>query len=464
MTRILLSLLGILSVVLLPVASYGGLVAYYDFEGDVLDNSTEGNNGAINGDPDYQTETPTPLSSSTNSLYFDGTDDRVEVLHDASLGFTGGKVTVSMWMKSNGGANYARAISKISTAGFEVQRKNNLTPGQIRVDTSAGTNQIPGGDQANLWDGTWHHLVFTLHKGTVNVWRDGTQVTTNASYNHGTGFSNTASLFVGGTSGSNVFTGHLDDVAVWDEALQQSHVTHLYNGGSPLTAIDPLTLVEDDFNDNRLDTDKWSTVIGTGSSMGSPTVTERNQRLEMEERGYLVTKNQYDPAALGGLHIEGVWGFTGRDDDMMQILTRSDAVPAGNYGETQNGVEFYAFQGNATIRSKGGVSVTNVVSQEGSSFSTAAGTVFDFVITDDGTNLTLSMQEQSDSDNWATVTAESTSDMTTDFIVFHNREAAGRMSYLGEVRISVIPEPSTLALTVLGLVTLARRRRHRRAS
>jgi len=32
MTRILLSLLGILSVVLLPVASYGGLVAYYDFE------------------------------------------------------------------------------------------------------------------------------------------------------------------------------------------------------------------------------------------------------------------------------------------------------------------------------------------------------------------------------------------------------------------------------------------------
>lgn len=221
-------------------------------------------------------------------------------------------------------------------------------------------------------------------------------------------------------------------------------------------------LVQDDFNDDSLDTSKWSVVIGTGSSMGSPTVTEQNQRLEMGERGYLVTQNQYDPASTLGLRIEGVWGFSATSDDMLQILTRSDATPSGQYGETSNGVEFFAYQNDAQIRNRGSASVTGGTDLEGSAFSTAAGTIFDFVITDDGTNLTFSMQEQTNADNWATLTATSTSDMPIDYVVFHNREGGSRMSFLDEVTISEIPEPSSslllAALGVLGWISGRRRR------
>jgi len=70
-----------------------GLVAYYPFNGDVLDHSGNGNNGRS-----YGTLTPTTdhKGNSMAAYYFNGTDSYVEVPDAPSLNPTS-QLTVSAW-------------------------------------------------------------------------------------------------------------------------------------------------------------------------------------------------------------------------------------------------------------------------------------------------------------------------------------------------------------------------------
>ena len=202
-----------------------------------------------------------------------------------------------------------------------------------------------------------------------------------------------------------------------------------------LTAVaqaSPLILLEDDFNDNVIDTSKWDVVL-SGIPQNPKSVTETGGRMRLQGRGHLNTVQQFDPVdpAVGGLRITGTWEFG--SDDFLQILTRSDGTPAGGYGETANGIEMFAFTGNnqVSIRGRGGASVTGgggVNLPNG----IPNGGVFDFEFTDDGTNLSATLTQVGNPTNTATVTASSTSVMGTNLGVFHNRES-GRVSYLDDV-------------------------------
>jgi len=199
-------------------------------------------------------------------------------------------------------------------------------------------------------------------------------------------------------------------------------------------------LLQDDFNDNSLDTTKWW-VNTSGFKKGPTSAKEQNQRMELQGRAHLNTIQQFDPATYpGGIQITGRWQFAD-DDDMLQILTRSDGQPTGPYGETANGVEFFLFQQNPasfTIRARGGVSVSSLVKHH-NTLQVSPNDTFSFTIFDDGTNLSFVLSEVGDPTSWAYATAQSTSDMPTDYIVFHNRES-GRRSNLDDV---VIESPAT---------------------
>lgn len=151
-------------------------------------------------------------------------------------------------------------------------------------------------------------------------------------------------------------------------------------------------LLQDNFNDNSLDAAKWWVNLA-GIPQNPKSATEQNQRMELEGRAHLVTVQEFDPATYpGGIEISGTWQFAD-DDDMFQVLTRSDGQPSGSYGETQTGVEFYLQQwstGSFTIRSRGGVSVTNLV-EHFNSLHVSPNDTFSFTIFDDGTNLSFSL-------------------------------------------------------------------------
>ena len=106
--------------------------------------------------------------------------------------------------------------------------------------------------------------------------------------------------------------------------------------------------------------------------------------MELQGRAHLNTVQQFDPndAAVGGLTIRGQWEFVS-GDDFMQILTRTDGTPAGGFGETANGVEFFVNiiggSDSAEIRGRGGAAVVDT-GPLGFPNGLGAGDILDFLI------------------------------------------------------------------------------------
>jgi len=217
------------------------LVSYYSFDTqNAADSSGSGNNGTLVGGATFSaTEKPAALTGSTHSLALDGTDGRVNVPHSSSLSFSGGVVTVSMWLRSSAGdtGEYLRVISKSNGPGFELQRAVATNNASLRIDTPVTDGNNQQKSLGGIWNGGWHHVVFTLNNGASSIWVDGVKST---STYLGTNISNTSALVIGDTDEENPreFGGWLDDVAIWDHAISDADVAGLYAGTlSPLGVI-----------------------------------------------------------------------------------------------------------------------------------------------------------------------------------------------------------------------------------
>ncbi|HBE95937.1 MAG TPA: hypothetical protein DDW68_02045, partial [Verrucomicrobiales bacterium] len=198
--------------------------------------------------------------------------------------------------------------------------------------------------------------------------------------------------------------------------------------------------IVDDFESGSLNEVVWLSNLGIPT--GGAAVVQELGHVRITGRGHLYTRDQYDPETLGGLYIKGQWTFTG-GDDFLQILTRTDAVPAGQYGETQNGIEFNASQTNGgfDIRVRGS-QFTLSGNQKSGAIDFKAGTTYEFVITDDGADaLVFCIWEQGNRANAAGVSDSIVSSSATyNHIAFHNREGGGRSSNLEGVEIDVLTD------------------------
>lgn len=200
------------------------------------------------------------------------------------------------------------------------------------------------------------------------------------------------------------------------------------NSGGYVVTVNPgsndcRVLLQDDFNDNALDATKWTT--DTNIPRGPASVTERSQRLELVNRGHLISHDQFDPAAVGPLHITGRWTFLDAswpDHDMLQILTRSDGIPGPSFSETNNGIEFHA-NGNDFITISEHVDIQFTTIGAAVPITINDGDSFTFDIFDDGTNLAFTLTRIGGNKETASVIAQSSRRFAKNHIVFHNREA-----------------------------------------
>lgn len=217
-------------------------------------------------------------------------------------------------------------------------------------------------------------------------------------------------------------------------------------------------LLGDNFNDNSLDGSIWST---NTAALGSA-VVEQNQRIEITERGNLYTTTQYDPLVVGPMTITGRWTLQ-TSGDILDVITRSDPNDLSTVAFPNNGITFQYNENTA-------VPVINISRISNGAFTLltqtqinfAPGEVFDFTITDDGTNVAFSVVEVGGGGKSASISSTDSTDFATDHVVFTNSRFGNFTAYLDNVQISSVPEPSSIALLITGGLCLIGFRRRRK--
>ncbi|MEK6239635.1 MAG: PEP-CTERM sorting domain-containing protein [Planctomycetales bacterium] len=205
-----------------------------------------------------------------------------------------------------------------------------------------------------------------------------------------------------------------------------------------------VVILADDFNDNSLDGAKWSVV--TSGVPGSASVTETNSRMEFRNRGHLVSQTQFNPIS-GVRRITGQWTYiagSGSSNDYLQVLTRSDGVPGGGSGETQNGIMFLA---HPTFTGPGGGALQIVKFQGGVGMSLTpevnmdinVGETFNFRIYDNGHHVSFRFEQVGGDASTGQIRATATQQFATNHLVIHNREfnnGSNTLSYLDNLQVA----------------------------
>lgn len=191
-----------------------GLVAKYYFEGNANDDSGNGNNGTA-----YGPVLTTDRFGIPNSAYtFDGVDDYIDI---PTLGAYQ-TFSLVVWVKftstnlmntfGGSGAGWYPSVSVGKTAWYD------------GVDWRFSNSQIN--------DNNWHNIAYVFDNDTFSIFVDGI-----SEYSGVLGsFTNGAITQIGRISaGQRVFNGSLDDIRIYDRALNQSEILAIVNESS--TAI-----------------------------------------------------------------------------------------------------------------------------------------------------------------------------------------------------------------------------------
>lgn len=162
-----------------------------------------------------------------NALDFDGTDDYLDIGSNSKLDIVG-PITVSLWVKLTSNKDH-NVLSKYTagTSGYGVyidpSRKFYARHDGLASDATASTNTL------NL--NTFYHLAYT-YDGTTLVMYIDNQIETSVPLAGGIVL-NANSLKIGRftTAGVNYVSGVLDDIRIFNTALNRDQIGYLFNAG-----------------------------------------------------------------------------------------------------------------------------------------------------------------------------------------------------------------------------------------
>ena len=215
-----------------PYVPTNGLVAWYPFTSNVNDISGNGNNGTNNG----ATLTTDRGGNVNSAYYFDGLSNYIS---STPVGLPIGNAarTISAWFTSTTSSIPTSQYPNIQTitmygnpmGGAVIFPQYILAPtGKAYFETGSSQNAILSNNAVN--NGSWHNIV-TTYGGSgspVRMYIDGVLENLTAAITLGT-----ASSYFGignNPSVANIpFRGKIDDIGIWNRALNQAEITALYN-------------------------------------------------------------------------------------------------------------------------------------------------------------------------------------------------------------------------------------------
>lgn len=204
-----------------------GLIAHWSFDGQT-DDAAGPNNGTIVGTGFNYAD-----AKYGKGIDLDGGNTYVNVGNDASLNRTGQSITIAGWFRVDGFTDAWQAlISKGENNNFRIHRHsftNNIA--YVGGNPDVQTTQ-------NINDGQFHHIVAITKEGShKSIYIDG--VLANSS-NIGTTITDTgADLYIGNNSNvpNREWNGVIDDMAIWNRALEPCQATYLYSSGRSINDL-----------------------------------------------------------------------------------------------------------------------------------------------------------------------------------------------------------------------------------
>ena len=211
------------------------------------DETTNDNDGTLTGGPvwatgyvpDFYNEAEGAqtilMNAPDNALEFDGSNDFVDVAHDASFDFTNtDSFTLSVWFKtSKDYTDEGYMITKYALAspyeGYRIYV--NDSDEKVHFEVDHGAVHDTAFTSTGLNDGNWHHVAGVYTPSRMDVYLDGVLGTPDTTIQAGD-ISNTRPLGIGSSPGGTTrhFDGLLDDVRIYDIALTQTQIQDTMHG------------------------------------------------------------------------------------------------------------------------------------------------------------------------------------------------------------------------------------------
>lgn len=238
-----------------------GLVGQWHFDegsGNIAyDNSGYGNDGTIHG-------AKWTIGVSGKALSFDGSNDYVTVQDHPSLNFNGtNQFTLETWVKWDGTTNPGHEIGIIdkeyAKTGFYLVMYGDL----LRFRVGDGNNSYLLHSNIEM-DTEWHHVVGVWDGSTQYLYIDG--VLDNSSYRGSIKVKDYPKLLEFGnrwgyTDDINTFRGVLDEIRIYDYALNVNEILEHYDENKP--NVPPTVDITSPSNDVTVS--GITTVMGTAS-------------------------------------------------------------------------------------------------------------------------------------------------------------------------------------------------------
>jgi hypothetical protein len=218
-----------------PLALSDGLVAYYPFDGNANDASGNALHGSLSG----ATPVPDRFGQSSGALYFDGSNDYVEVSDNAVLHIQ--QLTLSAWVSPDTPLTGQKTVIDKDEFlnGWQICLQS-IQPNQdyswfgvARFPTwYVATNKI------DFSAGKWYHVLGTYDGSAVRFFVNG--ILMSSSPCQGAIQYGTTAMEIGRNSyepgnTSYYFKGKIDDVRIYNRALSSSEILQLYTMGGGAT-------------------------------------------------------------------------------------------------------------------------------------------------------------------------------------------------------------------------------------
>jgi hypothetical protein len=205
-----------------------GLVAYWPFNGNANDKSSNSIQGTVVG----ATLIADKQNIANSAYYFDGSSSKIDCGNNAALNLSQA-ITISLWVKLKTiPSGQDRVLSK-GVDSYVLYFQDDTTPIAYMQGTPVKTLKF--GKSLDL--NQWYHLAFTYNSNAtgnnLKAFVDGTLSGQQETY--GSFATDNLNLIIGNYVNSSAygFHGDMDEVRIYNRALSETEIAQIYNSTFP---------------------------------------------------------------------------------------------------------------------------------------------------------------------------------------------------------------------------------------